>query len=209
MCIWDLHISNKTHIFVETKTNIMNSQAFINQVEQLVNLLLLTPQTVKVPNITKFPYHTYAITTQSKPHTFNLARLGWTFEWNAEYTAPGQCRSDNKVIYLSKFILERADENLDFWRRIILHEMAHAIDVETRGQSDHGNIWKDICIQLGGIASSKVELKWHKDSLIYEIYCEDCGETQLMPYVPESLTAWWGGATCVFCEGKIKYRKIN
>jgi predicted SprT family Zn-dependent metalloprotease len=194
---------------LKQKTNIMNSQAFINQVEQLVNLLLSTPQTVKISNLIKFPVSSYGITTESKPKRFNLAKLGWTFEWNHLEETPGQCRRDNKVIYISKFVVERADENLDFWRRIILHEMAHAIDVETRGYSDHGNIWEDICIQLGGIASSKVELKWHKDSLIYEIYCEDCGETQLTPYVPQSLTAWWGGATCVFCDGKINYRKRN
>ena len=58
----------------------MNSQEFINQAEQLAKLLLLTPQTVKVPNLTKFQFSISAITMESKLQRFNLANLDTSTE---------------------------------------------------------------------------------------------------------------------------------
>ncbi len=83
--------------------------------------------------------------------TFNLQKSGWVFKYNDRKVSLGLCtynkKTNEKIIYLSAYYLRT---NLkDTWLDTMKHEIAHAIDCEIRGKSDHGPKWKSIAIQVG------------------------------------------------------------
>lgn len=112
-----------------------------------------------------------------EPQEFNLADLGWTFEYNTRKRAAGLCSFRNKTIYLSKYLLKQnLDKSAEF-ENTLRHELAHAIDFEMRGKSDHSNIWKAIARQVlctaercysSQVIQTKVATK-------YTLICDTCG----------------------------------
>lgn len=112
-----------------------------------------------------------------EPQKFNLADLGWTFEFNTRKRAAGLCSLRNKTIYLSKYLLKQnLDKSAEF-ENTLRHELAHAIDFEMRGKSDHSNIWKAIARQVlcsaercysSQVIQTKVTTK-------YTLICDTCG----------------------------------
>lgn len=77
--------------------------------------------------------------------TYNLIELGWTLGWNNRKTSLGVCKLRSKKIEISKFLLKLNLDKPSEWEDTIRHEIAHAIEVEMRGVSSHGRIWKRIC----------------------------------------------------------------
>lgn len=78
----------------------------------------------------------------------NLLDLGWCFEFNDRKRAAGLCSRTKKTIYISKWLLEQnLDKALKF-EDTIRHEIAHAIDNEVRGFSNHDKVWKLIAIKI-------------------------------------------------------------
>ena len=108
----------------------------------------------------------------------NLLDLGWCFEFNGRKRAAGLCSKTKKTIFISTWLLEQNLDRALKFEDTIRHEIAHAIDFEIRGKSDHGQVWKAIarkvlcnaerCYSIKEI-ETKVETK-------YKLVCpkEDC-----------------------------------
>lgn len=78
---------------------------------------------------------------------YNLT--GWTFKgYDNAKTRAGWCLGGkHKVIGLSKhFVLNNTAEEI---KNTIVHEIAHAIDNEIRGKSNHDDHWRSIALALG------------------------------------------------------------
>lgn len=71
----------------------------------------------------------------------------WTFEFNYAKKSLGMCVYGSKSIKLSSYLLPFMSD--DDVKDTILHEIAHALDWECRGKSDHGPEWKKWAIKVG------------------------------------------------------------
>ena len=76
-----------------------------------------------------------------------LAARGWTFGFDRARTRLGVCRIQQKRITLSSHLSQSlpAAEVED----TIRHEIAHAIDAEGRGRSNHDRTWKTVARACG------------------------------------------------------------
>ena len=84
---------------------------------------------------------------QYKMSQWGLLQKGWKFGWHTKRAAFGSCNKTSKTIFLSSFRfndLPRAEQE-----DTVLHEIAHALDFETRGTSDHSRIWKMWASRVG------------------------------------------------------------
>lgn len=78
------------------------------------------------------------------PKVINLLDLGWCFEFNDRKRAAGLCSKRDKTIYISQWLLgQNLDKSLEF-ENTLRHEVAHALDFEIRGNSNHDKVWKFI-----------------------------------------------------------------
>ena len=78
---------------------------------------------------------------------FGLTAKGWSFEWNSRKRAYGLCSKRKKKIFLSTFLFSSIDDAAR--KDTVLHEIAHALDFDDRGTSDHGRIWKRWALHVG------------------------------------------------------------
>lgn len=79
----------------------------------------------------------------------NLARRGWTYGYNNRKTAFGVCRARRRRVELSRAFINAEGSSYDKMNDTIRHEIAHALDFEVRGTSDHSRAWKRICVVTG------------------------------------------------------------
>ena len=88
--------------------------------------------------------HAYAI---HKMNEHGLIQKGWTFGWNKKRRSIGLCKVRARRIELSLFYLPHLSEyeQMD----TVLHEIAHALDVEMRGYSKHDIVWETIARRVG------------------------------------------------------------
>lgn len=131
----------------------------------------------------------------------NLLELGWNFKLDNARRRAGQC----SISYIGKFIsLSRILTKLhtkDEVMNTITHEIAHAIDFEQRGTSDHSFIWAKIHKDLGGDGERCfTESKENK----YKIYnyiaeCENCGSIGGWIRKPKAVKR-----RCKKCKGDIQ-----
>lgn len=78
---------------------------------------------------------------------WGLTDKGWSFGWNSRKKSFGLCSKRKKMIFLSKYLLPTiTDESAE---DTIRHEIAHALDFEDRGTSDHGPKWKAWARKVG------------------------------------------------------------
>jgi predicted SprT family Zn-dependent metalloprotease len=110
---------------------------------------------------------------------FNLIDLGWHFEFNTRKTALGLCSGRKKTIYVSTWYLEQHLDKAWRFENTIRHEIAHAIDFEIRGFSDHSYKWKNIATQVLSIAERCVPIggePTEKKTTKYTLICDNCGK---------------------------------
>ncbi len=119
----------------------------------------------------------------------SLRDLGWVFGFDNAKRRLGACRyrpgtPPTKRITLSRHYVRlnglacRDESGLQVIDDVIRHEIAHAIDYERRGRSDHSSAWKAICRKVGadpsrvyeGVDVARVPGK-------YFIECPQCGQT--------------------------------
>ena len=116
--------------------------------------------------------------------TFNMKAMGWTFEWSNKKNAFGACvRSGrrnrftgettlyNKRIQLSKWLVANSESTFEEWVDTMLHEIAHAIDVEIRGTSDHTYVWKSIASSVGARPERTTDVGINSNNSKYSITC--------------------------------------
>jgi len=79
----------------------------------------------------------------------------WKFQWsNKMSSAFGYCYS-NKVIRLSRKYFNLNKSFPSIVRNIILHEVAHAMQLEKMGYMSHDKHWKNYCSDIGAIPKAK------------------------------------------------------
>tara|TARA_R110000737_G_C14624761_1_gene494630 strand:- start:47045 stop:47608 length:564 start_codon:yes stop_codon:yes gene_type:complete len=102
---------------------------------------------------------------------FNLKELNWTWGYSSKKRSLGTAQWNKYTgvgrITISKTLLSRnLDKNPKKFEDTIRHEIAHAIDYLTRGESGHDYPWQKIAVHLGAIPSTgtaKIEsapFKW-------------------------------------------------
>lgn len=114
----------------------------------------------------------------TESNIINLFNLGWRFEFNNRKRAAGLCSKITKKIYVSRWLLEQNLENSMEFENIIRHELAHALDFEIRGISDHSNVWKLIARQVLCTADRCYNDKQVSVKLTtkYTLFCDSCGK---------------------------------
>lgn len=94
--------------------------------------------------IDKLLHKTFNINGQK----INLIDRGWKFKgFDRSTRRLGICFMNKKEIGLSK--IQTSNRVEDGVKNTILHEIAHSLDYEIRGDSDHSYIWKNIAKQIG------------------------------------------------------------
>jgi predicted SprT family Zn-dependent metalloprotease len=93
--------------------------------------------------------------------TFNATKLGYSMKWNNNKTRFGVHKLSwintflggkeytNMSIELSRYMFDNAHKNLADWTNTILHEIAHAIDYDIRGKSNHDGHWVRVAKAIG------------------------------------------------------------
>jgi len=112
--------------------------------------------------------------------SYNVTKLHWIFKWTNHKTSLGVCsyrRNSTKYIGLSKWLIENSKESLSTWRNTVLHEIAHAIDYERRGKSDHSYTWKHIARSIGCDAERTTKVSFDGNAVVskYTLICDTCG----------------------------------
>lgn len=110
---------------------------------------------------------------------FNLLDLGWCFEFNSRKNAIGLCSHRRKTIYVSTWFLEQHLDKALRFENTIRHEIAHAIDSEIKGYSNHGDMWKNIASQVLAIPERCVPIVGepiNKKASKYTLFCDNCGK---------------------------------
>lgn len=140
-----------------------NSETTLKEIKELADKLLKTTWKIDI-----YRY--------SDPKNYTLANEGWNFEFNNRKRAAGLCSGRKKTIYISKYLLEQnLDKSLEF-ENTLRHELAHAIDFEMRGKSDHSKVWKSVAREVlctaercysPDVIQTKVQTK-------YTVICDTC-----------------------------------
>lgn len=136
----------------------------LREIEKLANDLLKTTWAIDI-----FRHQT--------SREINLFSIGWKFEFNSRKRAAGLCSKNEKTIYISRWLLEQnLSKGLEF-EDTLRHEVAHAIDFEIRGTSDHGRVWKLIARQVLCTAKRcyKSEQIAVTETTKYTLICDTCG----------------------------------
>lgn len=83
-----------------------------------------------------------------------------------------------KYILVSRFhILNHSDiEVVD----TILHEIAHALDIELRGYTNHDDTWKLIAEKVGAMPIEKANIPIHRRGFRWKVFCKACDEYRLL-----------------------------
>ncbi len=69
-----------------------------------------------------------------------LQTLGWSFRFDRAKRRLGLCQGRPKIISLSRYYAQ--EKGWVVMEDVARHEIAHALDFETRGRSDHSDAWK-------------------------------------------------------------------
>lgn len=91
----------------------------------------------------------------------SLSTLGWKLGKDFEAKTPiGEESKDDKLIQFSSYWMKNPSE--EFYKEIILHEIAHAITdtiMDTSNMPHHNNSWRYIAKKLGCKYGAKVPCK--------------------------------------------------
>ncbi len=115
----------------------------------------------------------------------SLHSRGWSFEFDRARRRLGSCRWSTRGRPAKKITLSghyaarlglsfRDARGLPVIEDVIRHEIAHAIDFERRGRSDHGRTWKAICKRVGADPTRLYETQNAEAFLIPGKYVARC-----------------------------------
>jgi len=139
----------------------------------------------------------------------NLKDLGWTIGYSNARNAAGTCSyrgrrdfSTNKIIFTKKEVklsLHLMKQNLGEgkgakWEETIRHELAHAMDVELRGKTNHDRTWRFIAGKMlsnGERTFTDSDLADNKQSK-YTLICDTCKKEQRSHKKKKKLSACGG-----------------
>lgn len=120
---------------------------------------------------------------------YNLAELGWKRGYNTRKRSLGLCSyryqrlfggytlKERGTVWISKTYLELNLDNVLDFEDTVRHEIAHAIDCEIRGRSNHDNHWKMICREVGAKPNRvNTEKVLERPKGKYTLKCTSCGD---------------------------------
>lgn len=141
-------------------------------------------QMCTIANVKKMALEHMNKTFTYRGRTFNLNNLGWSFKMNTNKSRFGVCKAigggrlfapTSKRIELSSWLVTNADKTFDEWVNTMLHEIAHAIDIEVRGTSSHDNRWRNIALAIGCDGEVYGNFEVDTKNSKYTIKCTNCG----------------------------------
>lgn len=105
-----------------------------------------------------------------------LEDAGWNFEFDRAKTRFGRTHFSTKRVTVSARLLNNG-LSYDQIEDTLRHEIAHALDYETRGTSDHGHIWKKWARRCGADPSRTGHLPDEvKPDYRWWLFCPECEE---------------------------------
>jgi len=151
----------------------------------------MPPNAVQQQRLTETRAHALALMKELGQQVLgrSLQDLAWAFGFDNAKRRLGVCRYQPRVegqkrITLSRHYVRlnglayRDESGLQVIDDVIWHEIAHAIDYEQRGRSDHSNAWKAMCRQVGADPSRLYEGQEVKRVPgKYVVECPQCGQT--------------------------------
>ena len=91
----------------------------------------------------------------------------WKFKWCKLSSIGGDCNKSTKTIRISNHVLNAGFLKV---RETTLHEIAHALTFDD-DDTDHGPIWKEKFISMGGSGDASVSLILKKSDYNYVVRC--------------------------------------
>jgi len=129
----------------------------------------------------------------------------WKVEFNNNVSRAGVCNYDKKTLFISKKILSHAsDEQI---KNTMLHEIAHALEYEKTGTSNHGWRFQNICHDIGCKVGYGSEME--RDELFGTKYdkwtytCQGCGQT----FGTSRKMTTLARTKCARCHGRFTEKK--
>jgi len=103
---------------------------------------------------------------------YNMNDLGWTFQFHDKKRSFGTCKSTQKTICLSRYMVENATREMSGWENTMIHEIAHAIN-HILGGRGHDWQWRYIFLGMGGSGErcSNDEVTYEKITSKYTVSC--------------------------------------
>ena len=103
---------------------------------------------------------------------YNMNDLGWKFQFHDKKKSFGTCKSTQKTICLSRYLVETTIREMSGWNNTMIHEIAHAIN-HTLGGQGHDWRWRNIFLGMGGSGErcSKDEVTYENITSKYTISC--------------------------------------
>jgi len=121
--------------------------------------------------------------------TYNMIDMGWEFAFINTRNAFGRCHRrvkrnrftmEQKIVWkqiqISQWLIANSKSTFEEWVDTVLHEIAHAIDVERRGMSDHSSTWKAIARSVGARPERTTDVKISHENSKYTNTCINCGD---------------------------------
>jgi predicted SprT family Zn-dependent metalloprotease len=112
---------------------------------------------------------------------------GWTFKWaNKEVGRFGFCDCTTNTISLSR-VMTQHETDMGRIKNTVLHEIAHALDCQKRGYTNHDSEWERIAKSIGcsgtkcGVATGLDKKKFVK----WIAQCGHCGKEYFKYYKPK------------------------
>lgn len=138
-----------------------------------------------------------------KGKTYNLNKLTWTFKgFDRSVRRLGACYSTKEISLSKKMTENRTKEEV---KTTIIHEIAHAIDIEIRGYSNHDEHWKMVAIEIGHSGNRVSVLSEETISKTYKwvAVCPTHGVLGGWARKPSK------GKICTRCGNKVKIEERN
>lgn len=126
----------------------------------------------------------------------SLRTLGWSIRFDRGKKRLGACTKDTKTISLSRHHSDCG--GVARMEQVIRHEIAHAIDVERRGRTNHDEEWKRVAVACGAKPTACVDLAPREMDARYRLRCWKCKRTVYLFNKPRPVQA------CGSCsEGRV------
>ena len=178
----------------------------VTDVQDQRTLLLQRGQTLTLQQFDEIFSLLFNRTWVVKGKEYNLSDLGWKRDYNRRKRSLGLCtysyRKEGRhyslrgpgTVWISKtYLTLNLDSVLDF-EDTVRHEIAHAIDCEIRGRSNHDAHWKSIAVEVGARPNRINKKVLERPKAKYKAECS-CGSV----YTRHRLTAKARRAACSNC----------
>lgn len=145
----------------------------------------------------------------------NLYQWGWKFKWNMKgLNNMGLCEHNGKRISLnSRYALPNEGRPVaHLFENIVRHEIAHALDIEIRGKSDHSNAWRQLALQVGCDGTTRCIdplARFLLADATYTYRCSSCGGMQHHNKVSKRLISCGMCSDLKVYEEKYRMRLIH